>query len=180
MTSRSSRQSRGTRVLIAVVTAVAALGVLVPAAGPAYAVTLVQCQGTETVTYDPGVTFTPHDVQLTVSGEFSSCVDGTGQAKSGTYGEQFTISVGCNDLFDDFEGQRVVEWNAGDSSVIEGTGSSTAVAGQVATTFTGTVVQGRFQGEPAVQTITLAQTQLLRCFTTGLTKATGLTTLTIT
>jgi hypothetical protein len=167
------------RVLIAVA-AVAALSAVVPAAGPAHATSPVQCQGTETVTYNPGVTFTPQNIEITVSGQFSSCIDGSGQVTSGTYGEQFTIFAGCNDLFDGFEGQRVVEWNTGDSSVIEGTGSSTAVAGQVVTTFTGTVVQGRFQGKSAVQTITLVQPDLLQCLTTGVTRASGLTTLTIT
>ncbi|MEW9551939.1 hypothetical protein [Nonomuraea sp. NPDC050783] len=179
MTSRSSRQSRGLRALTALAT-VALLGVLVVATGPtARAATLVQCQGTETVTYDPGVTFTPQDIEVTVRGRFTSCVDGAGQVTSGTYGEQFTILAGCNDLFDDFQGRRTVAWNTGDSSVIEGNGSSTAVAGQVVTTFTGTVVQGRFQGRSAVQTITLVQPGALQCLTTGFTRAIGVTTLTI-
>ncbi|WP_043628973.1 hypothetical protein [Nonomuraea candida] len=167
------------RVLIAVA-AVAALSPIVPAAVPAHAAAPVQCQGTETVTYSPGITFTPQNIEITVSGQFSSCVDGSGQVTSGTYGEQFTIFAGCNALFDDFEGRRAVEWNTGDSSVIDGAGSSTAVAGQVVTTFTGTVVEGRFQGRPALQTVTLVQPDLLRCLTTGITRTSGLTTLTIT
>ncbi|MET8990196.1 hypothetical protein ACFYUK_27585 [Nonomuraea wenchangensis] len=178
MASRSSRQSRGIRVLTALL-AVAALVMVVPATRPAHATVPTQCQGSETVTYSPGVTFTPQNIEITVSGRFSSCLGGTGQVTSGTYGEQFTLFVGCTDLFDGFEGRRVVEWNTGDSSVIEGTGSSTAAAGQVVTTFTGTVVQGRFQGASAVQTVTLVQPGLLQCLTTGFTKATGLTTLTI-
>ncbi|GAA1701693.1 hypothetical protein [Nonomuraea bangladeshensis] len=175
MTSRSSRQSRSIRVLTALLAVVA----LVMVVRPAQAAVPTQCQGSETVTYSPGVTFTPQNIEITVSGRFSSCLGGTGQVTSGTYGEQFTIFVGCTDLFDGFEGQRVVEWNTGDSSVIEGTGSSTAAAGQVVTTFTGTVAQGRFQGASAVQTVTLVQPGLLQCLTTGFTRATGLTTLTI-
>lgn len=177
MTFRPPRRARGVRVLIAVA---AALSVVVPAAGPAHAAAPAQCQGTETVTYSPGVTFTPRNIEITVSGQFNSCIDGAGQVTSGTYGEQFTIVAGCNDLLAGFEGQRVVQWNTGDSSIIEGTGSGTAVAGQVITTFTGTVVQGRFQGASAVQTVTLVQPGVLQCLTTGFTNATGLTTLTIT
>ncbi|MEV4224669.1 hypothetical protein [Nonomuraea sp. NPDC049725] len=179
MTPRSSRPRRGLRALIAVA-AVAAFSVAVPAAGPARAAAPAQCQGTETVTYSPGVTFTPRDIEVTVSGNFSSCLDGAGQVTSGTYGERFTIFAGCNDLLDGFEAVRVVEWNTGDSSAIDGAGSSTAVAGQVITTFTGPVVQGRFQGRSAVQTVTLVQPDLLKCLTTGLTGANGVTTLTIT
>ncbi|MEU6730173.1 hypothetical protein ABZ917_41255 [Nonomuraea wenchangensis] len=40
-------------------------------------------------------------------------------------------------------------------------------------------MQGRFQGASAVQTVTLVQPGLLQCLTTGFTRATGLTTLTI-
>ncbi|MFF4197880.1 hypothetical protein [Nonomuraea sp. NPDC001831] len=182
MTFRSSRRSRVLRALIAVAVAavsVIALSAAAPAARPAYAATLVQCQGTETVTYSPGVVLTPRNVTLTVRGRFSSCLDSTGQVASGAYDEEFTIFVGCNDLLDPFQGERIIKWNTGDSSVIDGAGSSTAVGGQVVTTFSGPVVQGRFQGRHAVETITLVQTELLQCLTTGLTRATGLTTLTI-
>ncbi|REE95034.1 hypothetical protein DFJ69_0407 [Thermomonospora umbrina] len=159
--------------------AVTVLGTVVLGADPAHAAALTQCQGSETVTYSPGVTFTPQSIEITVSGRFSSCVDVSGRVTSGSYGERFTIFVGCNALLDGFEGRRVIVWNTGDSSTVEGTGSSTAVAGQVITTFTGTVVQGRFQGRSAVQTVTLVQPGFLKCLTTGFTGATGPTTLTI-
>ncbi|MEV7803004.1 hypothetical protein AB0O28_08665 [Microbispora sp. NPDC088329] len=161
---------------------VAALTVVTPAAAnPAQARSsaLVQCQGTESDAYDPGVIFQPRTFEITTTGRFTSCLGG-GEVTGGSYDEQFSMSAGCNDLLDGFQGARTVTWNTGQASVIEGTGSSTAVAGQVVTTFTGTVTSGPFAGRSVVQLITLPQPGLLKCLTTGFTGATGVTTLTIT
>ncbi|XVQ89977.1 hypothetical protein ACQP2K_21965 [Microbispora siamensis] len=162
--------------------AVAALGVAGPATmSPAQAqpLALVQCQGTESDAYAPGVVFQPRDFEITTTGRFTSCLGG-GDVTSGSYDERFTIHAGCNDLLDGFQGTRTVTWNTGQASVVEGAGSSTAVAGQVVTTFTGTVTAGPFAGRSAVQVVTLPQPGLLKCLTNGFTGATGLTTLTIT
>lgn len=161
--------------------AVAVLGASALSTGTAHAqpLTLLQCQGTESVTYSPGVTFQARDIDMTVNGHFSSCIDGAGEVTNGSYGEQFTIFVGCNDLLDGFQGSRTFTWSTGDTSVIEQKGSSTAVVGQVITTITGKVTQGRFQGRSALQVITLPQAGLLQCLSTGFTNATGVTTLTI-
>jgi len=146
----------------------------------AQAVTALQCQGTESDAYAPGVTFQPRLFTITITGRLGSCIDAAGEVSSGSYGpEQVSIYAGCDDLFDAFQGSRVFVWSTGDVSVLEGSGQSTEVAGQVVTTFTGTILQGRFQGESAIQTITLPQPSVLRCLTTGYTGATGVTTLTI-
>ncbi|MDG9702561.1 hypothetical protein [Streptomyces sp. DH37] len=151
------------------------------AAGPARAepLALLQCQGTESVAYSPGVTFQPQDIDVTTDGHLGSCVDGAGEVTSGAYGERFALHAGCNDLLGGFRGLRTFTWSTGDTSVVEAEGSSTAVAGQVVTTLTGTVVQGRFQGRSATQVITLPQPGLLLCLTTGVTGAAGVTTLTV-
>jgi len=142
--------------------------------------TALQCLGTESDTYSPGVTIRPRPFTITTAGQFSSCIDSAGMVTSGAYGpEQVSLDVGCSDLFDAFQGVRTIRWNTGDTSTLEGDGQSTEVAGQVITTFTGTVSQGRFQGLSAVQTITLPQPGALQCLTTGYTGATGVTTLTI-
>lgn len=160
--------------------AVAVLGASAPAAGAAHAQPgLLQCQGTETVTYSPGVTHTPQDITLTTDGRFTSCVDTTGQVTSGSYEETLTISAACTTLLDSFQGQRTVFWNTGDTSTLTVSGSSNAALGQVITTITGTVTAGRFQGRSVLQTITLPQTQFLLCSTTGVTGTTGVTTLTL-
>ncbi|MEU7136539.1 hypothetical protein [Streptomyces sp. NPDC046261] len=162
--------------------AVTVAGTAVPATSPAHAHSpaRVQCQGTESVAYRPGVTFAERDIKVTAKGRFGSCVDSAGEVTSGSYGEQFTISAGCNDLLDGFEDRRIVKWSTGDASVIQVTGTSTAVAGQVVTTITGTVAQGRFRGRNALQTVILPQAGVPQCLTTGFTGATGVTTLTIT
>ena len=142
---------------------------------------VLQCTGSESDTYSPGVIFQARPFTVTTAGQFSSCLDGAGEVTSGAYGpEQFTLDVGCSDLFDSFHGVRTIQWNTGDTSVMDGSGQSTEVAGQVITTVTGTITQGRFQGLNAVQTITLPQPGVLQCLTTGYTSATGVTTLTLT
>lgn len=141
---------------------------------------VLQCLGTESDTYSPGVIIRARQFTVTTTGRLTSCVDGAGAVVSGTYGpEQFTLDVGCSDLFDAFHSVRTIRWNTGDTSVMEGSGQSDEVAGQVITTITGTITQGRFQGLSAVQTITLPQPGALQCLTTGYTGATGVTTLTL-
>jgi len=175
---------RGTGAFLATA---ALLFVLCPGTAPAasadaaaHAVTALQCQGTESDVYTPGVTFQPRLFTITITGRLISCVDAAGQVSSGSYGpEQVAVYAGCDDLFDAFHGSRTFVWNTGDASVLEGSGQSTEVAGQVVTTFTGTIVQGRFQGQSAIQTITLPQPSALQCLTTGYTGATGIDTLTI-
>lgn len=145
---------------------------------------LLQCQGTESVSYSPGVTFRPRHFDVTIDGRFVSCVDVGGRVRSGSYQETFGLSAGCDDFLRGFTAQRTFHWSTGwstaDTSVAEISGSSTEVAGQVVTTITGKVVKGRFKGRTAVEVITLAQPSALECLTTGFTGATGLTTLTIT
>ncbi|WP_141662932.1 hypothetical protein [Streptomyces sp. Wb2n-11] len=150
------------------------------ATAPQQPLSAVQCTGSETTTYSPGVVFRPRNISLTTTGSFTSCLDTTSQVTAGAYAETFTLFAGCNNLLDDFTGQRVITWNTGATSVITGSGSSTAVLGQVITTFTGTVTQGLFQGSSVLQTITLPQPNTLKCLTTGITEATGITTLTLT
>lgn len=141
---------------------------------------VLQCQGSETDAYSPGVIFQPRAFTITLTGQFSSCIDSGGQVTGGRYGpEQFTLVAGCDDLLESFQGPRTFVWSNGESSVVQGSGQSTEIGGQVITTIIGTVIEGRFLGENAVQTITLPQPGLLQCLTTGYTGATGVTTLTL-
>ncbi|MGW1073058.1 hypothetical protein [Streptomyces sp. NPDC002537] len=167
--------------------AVALLGATVPTTSSAHPPPSgqLQCHGTESVAYSPGVTLLPRDFTVTTEGHFGSCTDSTGstdsagrakhraKVTSGSYAERFTLFAGCNNLLEGFTVQRTFTWDTGDTSVVDATGSSTAVAGQVITTITGTVTQGRFQGRKAVQIITIPQAGFLQCLTTGLTSATG-------
>ncbi|MFF2076778.1 hypothetical protein ACFVXG_18700 [Kitasatospora sp. NPDC058162] len=168
--------------LAAALAAVAALGTAGPAAGSARtsSAPLLQCQGVETVGYAPALTSQPKAVTVTTDGDLTSCADGGGKVTSGSYDEQFTIAgASCLDLLEGFTTRRTFHWQNGTTSVIEATGSSTAVAGQVITTITGTIVAGYLQGAKAVEVITLPQPGALECATTGVTGASGPTTLTV-
>ncbi|MEU3872497.1 MULTISPECIES: hypothetical protein [Streptomyces] len=139
----------------------------------------LQCQGTESVTYSPGVTLLPRPVRVTVDGRFTSCTGGQGTVHSASYHEEFTLYTGCTNLLEGFRARRTYHWNTGDSSTADISGSSTVVAGQVVTPATGTVVQGRFAGHRLLQLIPLPQPSALQCLSGGVTGATGPTTLTI-
>ncbi|MGW2597963.1 hypothetical protein [Streptomyces klenkii] len=139
----------------------------------------LQCLGSESVSYQPGITLLPRLIHVTVDGHLASCVGGDGAVKSGKYHEEFTLNTGCNNLLEGFRARRAYAWNTGDSSTADITGSSTAVAGQVITPVTGTITHGPFQGRKLLQLIPVPQPSVLQCLGSGLTGATGPTTLTI-
>ncbi|GAA3036433.1 hypothetical protein GCM10020000_12590 [Streptomyces olivoverticillatus] len=139
----------------------------------------LQCQGTESISYHPGLTLRPRHIHVTVDGRFASCVGGDGAVKSGGYHEEFTLFTGCNNLLEGFRTRRKYTWNTGDSSTADITGSSTAVAGQVVTPVTGTVTHGRFHGRNLLQLIPVPQPGALQCLSGGVTGATGPTVLVI-
>ncbi|RKN65878.1 hypothetical protein D7231_23955 [Streptomyces klenkii] len=145
----------------------------------------LQCLGSESISYEPGVTLLPRRIRVTVDGHLASCASGDGASadagavKNGKYHEEFTLDTGCNNLLEAFRARRTYAWNTGDSSTADITGSSTAVAGQVVTPVTGTVTHGRFQGRKLLQLIPVPQPSVLQCLGSGLTGATGPTTLTI-
>ncbi|WKU42978.1 hypothetical protein Q3V23_02225 [Streptomyces sp. VNUA116] len=152
---------------------------------------LLQCQGTESVSYQPGIILRARPIHITVDGRFASCAGGDGTVKSGGYHEEITLVTGCNNLLEGFRSRRTYTWNtyrstddagprhSSDSSTADISGSSTAVVGQVVTPVTGTVTRGRFQGHSLLQVIPLPQPSALQCLGDGLTGTTGVTTLTI-
>src|SRR5437879_1878887 len=99
----ASRPSMRSFVLLAV-GALSAGMLTLGSAGAAHAQTaLLQCQGTETDAYTPGVTFQPHEFNVTLTGQYSSCVDTTGQVTSGSYGpERFSLDADCDNLLEGF------------------------------------------------------------------------------
>ncbi|MFF7727098.1 hypothetical protein [Streptomyces sp. NPDC008001] len=154
---------------------------------------LLQCEGTESVSYQPGITLRARRIHVTVDGQFASCVGGgggderDGGVKNGSYHEEFTLVTGCSNLLEGFKSRRTYTWNTegtglrhtGDSSTADISGSSTAVAGQVVTQVTGTIPYGRFRGHSLLQVIVLPQPSALQCLAGGLTGVTGATTLMI-
>lgn len=178
---RAAATLGGRSVRVAALLAAVVLGTAAPAPASAHARDSgpLQCLGTESVTYSPGVTLLPRPIHVTVDGRFGSCAGGGGAVKSGGYHEEFTLFTGCNNLLEGFRARRTYAWNTGDSSTADIAGSSTAVAGQVVTPVAGTVTHGRFRGRGVLQLIPLPQPGVLQCLSGGLTGATGPTTLTV-
>ncbi|WP_198535147.1 hypothetical protein [Streptomyces natalensis] len=178
---RSAVTVGGKRLRAVALVAAVMFGAAAPAPASAHpqASGLLQCQGTESVHYQPGVTLQARPIHVTVDGHFSSCAGGDGAVKSGGYQEEFTLVTGCNNLLEGFQARRTYTWNTGDSSTADITGSSTAAVGQVVTQVTGTITDGRFHGHNLLQVITLPQPSALQCLGDGLASATGATTLTI-
>ncbi|WP_269856074.1 hypothetical protein [Streptomyces sp. RPT161] len=179
---RSSVTAGGKRLRAVALAAAVVFGAVtpvVPASAHPRGAGLLQCQGTESVSYHPSVTLQARPVRVTVDGRFGSCVGSDGAVRSGGYHEEFTLFTGCNNLLEGFRARRTYVWNTGDSSTADISGSSTAVVGQVVTPVTGTVTHGRFHGRKLLQVIPLPQPSALQCLAGGVTGATGLTTLTI-
>ncbi|MER6381399.1 hypothetical protein [Streptomyces sp. NPDC001250] len=152
---------------------------VVPASAHPQGSGLLQCEGTESISYSPGLTLQARPVHVTIDGRFASCAGGNGAVRSGSYHEEFTLFTGCNNLLEGFRARRTYVWNTGDSSTADISGSSTAVAGQVVTPVTGTVTHGPFHGRKLLQVIPVPQPSALQCLAGGVTGATGVTTLTI-
>ncbi|MFI9202922.1 hypothetical protein [Streptomyces sp. NPDC053048] len=173
---------RGRRLRVVALAAAVMFGAaapVVPASAHPRDSGLLQCQGTESISYHPAVTLKPRHVRVTVDGRFTSCTGGRGAVRSGGYHEEFTLFTGCNNLLDGFRARRTYNWNTGDSSTADIIGSSTAVAGQVVTPVTGTITHGRFHGRKLLQVIPVPQPGALQCLAGGVSGATGVTTLTI-
>ncbi|MGW1200194.1 hypothetical protein ACWD4B_30800, partial [Streptomyces sp. NPDC002536] len=79
----------------------------------------VLCHGTESVSYQPGVTLQARPVHVTVKGVFASCTGGDGTVKSGDYHDEFTVVTGCVNPIESFEASRKYVWNTGDSSTAD-------------------------------------------------------------
>ncbi|PNE32407.1 hypothetical protein AF335_17515 [Streptomyces eurocidicus] len=179
----------GQRLRVVALAAAVLFGVTAPAPASAQPRRpgLLQCEGTESVSYQPGVILKARPIHITIDGRFASCAGGDGAVKNGGYHEEFTLITGCNKLLEGFRSRRTYTWNTGhsgprhtsDSSTADISGSSTAAVGQVVTPVTGTVTRGRFQGHSLLQVIPLPQPSALQCLTDGLTGVTGVTTLTI-
>lgn len=179
---RSAATADGRRLRVVALAAAVVFGAaapVVPASAQSRGSGLLQCQGTESVGYRPGVVLQPRPIHVTVDGRFGSCAGGDGAVRSGGYHEEFTLFTGCNNPLEGFRADRTYVWNTGDSSTADISGSSTAVAGQVVTPATGTVTHGRFRGRKLLQVVPVPQPSLLQCLAGGLTGATGVTTLTI-
>lgn len=151
-----------------------------PAAAPA-STAVVQCAGTEAITYTPGLTTVPQQVRLSAQGTLGPCATTAGPdfsdgriAFSGA--GQLSCTVGGSS-----SGTAAITWTGGERSAFTYQGAvSLRPDGVTVLVLTGTVTSGSFAGEHVVNTITLASTDLTACLSSrGLTATSGPITLNV-
>lgn len=131
-----------------------------------------QCVGTETVTYQPGLTFTPRAVHVTVNGILAPCSSSDPSITSGTYHQTFTATLSCSSLLAGLSATRVFNWSNGHSSSFFYNRAINNVAGQTTVTFSGTILSGEFAGDTGIEQVVFVTLNSLQCLTSS-----GLTTL---
>jgi hypothetical protein len=163
------------------VAAAVSVGLLFGAAAiapAAHATTLVNCLGTETLTFTPPLTNTSTPTQIHFAIDLDLCL--TGGVISGDSAGSFQIPADCTSVsvlppaFTD-----TYHWNTGATSAATYTAPvETTVNGSIVVTDTGTVTSGFDHGAVANETTTLPQPNLTACATTGVAQLNGPYTLT--
>jgi hypothetical protein len=146
-TKRHHRRSHRIAALVAAgVTATAATAF--GAAGVAHAAGSTTCAGNSSISYSPGLTFTPRPVQYAETDTFDSCVSTDPSLTGGTSFAGVSLSsascLGVPGVFED--PSYTIDWNDGRHSVVALTFTDVIVAGTEQVTGTGTVTSGLFQG----------------------------------
>ncbi|MGO1001236.1 hypothetical protein [Lysobacter sp. CA196] len=139
-----------------------------PSAAWAETVTLT-CLGTETAHYNPGMTFTPQPIAFSVNGLLAPCAGIPLGVTSASYGTSGVANLSCEILSGVAPTPPLtVHWSDGSTSVIQPTTVVTQrPVGEVVRIESGHVASGRFLGAATVRTVTLLQTQLDACTTSG-------------
>ncbi|QFZ20889.1 hypothetical protein [Saccharothrix syringae] len=161
----------------------AALTTSLPALAPAATADPLDltCAGTETVTYSPGLLLTPTPQTIGVNHVLAPCIPATVPGPtSGTTSASVQRTASCLDLAEPGTGQTTITWNTGQSSTFTYNRTVTNIGGNAVTTLTGAITSGLFTGDAAVSVITGPTINPLDCLHPGLTRRTGVVTLTIT
>jgi hypothetical protein len=134
---------------------------------------LLSCQGTETLTFQPPLTNTPKGTQVHYAIDLDLCL--SGGVTSGESQGSFTVSASCTTIsllppaFSD-----TYQWSNHTSSTVTYTAPvETLGNGTVIVTDTGTVTSGLDQGAVANETTTLPQPSVAACAGTGVSQLTG-------
>ncbi|MGV2287255.1 hypothetical protein AAHK20_00955 [Trinickia sp. YCB016] len=142
------------------------------------------CLGSETATFNPPMTNTLRNLEITAIASYSTCVvTGVSGITSVTVDDQFTRSYSCTELLGGGSGTRVFNWSNGQSSTLSYTAYSQVVNGNYVIIFLGKVSVGLFQGQSATVVLTLASLSqanfLTACSGSGITSVNGPSSLTI-
>jgi hypothetical protein len=161
--------------LAALLAAIASAAVIAPSDASA-GTDLVTCTGQETVSWSPPLTNTPQDTTVTIEGMLGalgnpgSCVSVGTSVSSVSYREVFSFpNDSCTTAGINLPGSRVFTWDNGQSSTFTFTASIVNGVGTEIVTLTGTITAGRFDGDPAVETIEVPQLDPALCAGSGIT-----------
>ncbi|ROO87716.1 hypothetical protein EDD29_5346 [Actinocorallia herbida] len=154
---------------------------VVAVASPAAALTLVNCVGTTTVAFSPGITNTSQTVAVSGSDEATTCLSLTHPGLTSFSGPfSGTATQSCTTFFGGGSGTETLHWNDSTTSTWNYTNSFSNINGTKVGTSTGTISTGTLAGASVTQTITFANLDLTACTTTGLTELNGTDTWTFT
>jgi hypothetical protein len=155
------------------VSLVASVALLLATAGGLAPLSLLSCQGAETLTFQPPLTNTPESTQVHYAIDLDLCL--LGGVTSGKSQGSFTVSASCTTIsllppaFSD-----TYQWSNHTSSTVTYTAPVETVGnGTVIVTDTGTVTSGLDQGAVANETTTLPQPNLAACAGTGVSELNG-------
>lgn len=143
--------------------------------------TLVSCPlGTEAVTFQPGLTYTPKPTNVHIEGTMGPCSSLSNPLiSSATFTVNGSGTASC--LAAQFDSTMVVDWNDGPNSVIRYNITINAKPnGESVFISEGEVVSGQFAGAQVVRTTADVTLEVTKCLTEdGLEHASGPVTLTL-
>lgn len=172
------------RVLKVLASAVMIVAVGLPVgAGTAQADPLdVECTGTQTTTYSPGLTLIPTSQNVNTHTIYGPCVSAsTPGLSAGDRSITNNQVASCLDLPGARSAVATITWNTGQQSAFSFNRTVTHVGGNTIVVFTGTIVAGLFAGDSAVEVVVGPTLSTLDCLTPpGITSRIGVVTLTIT
>lgn len=144
---------------------------------------LVQCTGTTSLTFTPGLTNATQNVVVTIKESLPLCVNLLNPLdllSAGTSQSQVPRTLSCNSQFGGGPGQRVISWTDNTQSTFNYVSQSNIINGQIIVVFTGNIVAGKYAGSSATAQYVLPTLSGTSCNTPeGLTSTTGLFTLNI-
>jgi hypothetical protein len=180
-TTRTTRRPGPARRRLLTIASTAAAGVLcagLATALPAAADTsAVVCTGTESITYSPGLTFTPASVEYTGADTYTSCISTPpADITSASFSFGGTATFSCTSFtLPSYTATQVVNWSDGQTSTwTYSTEVTTSPDGDDIFVADGTIVAGEFEGAQASLTVDDLPLNLLACLTPeGATEAGG-------
>jgi hypothetical protein len=150
--------------------------ILLPAA--ASAAEVVECLGTRTVEFSPGLTLTPTLTTLVVTDDYAVCEGASGSAVTSAF-RQVVVTLPaqtCTTALDGTPGlrQNILVWDTGETSTFDFTVSVQRIGSVVVATEMGEISDGLFEGATAVAVATETSPDILDCLgTNGVTEITG-------